>query len=79
MSLTVAKTQIFQLMLIMGYSEPGLGVGAEKITVVKNRMVRIPANFPKPNTEYKCVCNEKEDMQHIYCCEILNNGRRTKI
>ena len=46
---------------------------------VKNRMVRIPANFPKPKTEYKCVCNEKEDMQHIYCCEILNNGRRTKI
>jgi hypothetical protein len=46
---------------------------------VKNRMVRIPANFPKPKREYKCVCNEKEDLQHIYYCEILNNGRKTNI
>ena len=46
---------------------------------VKNRMVRILANFSKPKTEYKCVCNEKEDVQHIYFCEILNNGIRTKI
>ena len=46
---------------------------------VKNRMVRIPANFPKDKTEYKCVCNEKEDMQHIYYCDILNNGRETNI
>ena len=54
---------------------------AEKQTMfsVKNRMIRIPANFPKPKTEYNCVCNEKEDMQHIYYCEILNKGRSTKI
>ena len=44
---------------------------------VKNRMVKTPANFPK--TEYKCVCNEKEDMQQIYYSDILNNGKETSI
>ena len=39
-------------------------------------MVSIPANFLKPNTEYKCQCDEKEDMEHIFDCEILNNGTK---
>ena len=33
---------------------------------VKNRTVRIPANFPKDKTDYKCICNEKEEMHHIF-------------
>jgi hypothetical protein len=39
---------------------------------VKNRMINIPANFPKPKMEYRCYCGEKEDMKHIYNCEIIN-------
>jgi hypothetical protein len=42
-------------------------------------MVWIPANFPKPNTEYKCICGRKEDMIHIYNCKILNNESETKL
>ena len=41
---------------------------------VQNWMQNIPANYPKPNEEYKCKCGKKEDMSHIYNCELLNNG-----
>ena len=40
-------------------------------------LVNIPANDPKPNTEYKCECYKKEDLEHIFDCEILNNGTKT--
>ena len=48
----------------------------QKMFSVKNRMTRIPANFPKANIEYKCYCGSKEDMKHIYECEILNGGNQ---
>jgi hypothetical protein len=54
-------------------------VEKQNLFSVKNRMVWIPANFPKPNTEYKCICGRKEDMIHIYNCKILNNGSETKL
>ena len=40
---------------------------------IKNRMLNIPANFPQPNIEQKCICGEKDDMKHIHNCEIINN------
>ena len=40
---------------------------------VKNRMKNIPANYPKPNEEYLCQCGKREEMSHIYNCELLNN------
>jgi hypothetical protein len=48
----------------------------QRLFAVKNRMVNIPANFPKPNTEYKCQCDKKEDMEHIFDCEIFSNGTK---
>ena len=35
-------------------------------------MKKIPANFHKPKIVNKCLCNMKEDMAHIYYCELLN-------
>ena len=33
----------------------------------------IPANFCSiENNAYKCICNKKEDIEHIYNCTILN-------
>ena len=43
---------------------------------VKNRMKMIPANFPKPNIVTECLCEMKEDMEHIYTCVLLNNGKQ---
>jgi hypothetical protein len=44
---------------------------------VKNRVVYIPYNFPKSDKQTMCICGQnKEDMQHIYNCEILH--RTTK-
>ena len=36
-------------------------------------------NFPKPNKEYKCQCGYKEDMAHIYYCDLLSIGNYSKI
>ena len=51
----------------------------QRIFSMKNRMTNIPANYPKPNQEYTCYCGKKEDMIHVYNCEILNNGRKPKL
>ena len=40
---------------------------------IRNRMINIPSNFvSKENNFYKCICNEKEDMKHLYECNYLN-------
>ena len=51
----------------------------QKMFSMKNRMTRIPANFPKANIENKCYCGSKEDMKHIYECEILNCGNEPSL
>jgi hypothetical protein len=48
----------------------------QQMFAIKNRMLNIPANFPQPNIEHKCICGEKEDMKHIHNCEIINNGEK---
>ena len=44
------------------------------IFAIRNRMVaEVPANFcSNENNRYRCICKEKEDLQHIYNCKILN-------
>ena len=38
---------------------------------VKNRMTKIPYNFSS-NSEKKCKCGKREDMSHIYECDLNN-------
>ena len=35
-------------------------------------MVKIPSNFISRDNTNKCICNEIEDMNHIYECKHLN-------
>ena len=44
------------------------------IFAIRNRMVaEVPAYFcSNENNRYRCICKEKEDLQHIYNCKILN-------
>ena len=42
---------------------------------IRNRMVDIPSNFPKGRKEFKCLCGEKENMKHIYQCELLSQKK----
>ena len=42
-----------------------------EIFAIRNRMVNIPFNYSS-NCEYKCECGEREDMNHIYQCELYN-------
>ena len=42
---------------------------------VRNRMVNIKSNFKNRNNEVKCICGEKESMEHIWSCEQI----RTKV
>ena len=46
--------------------------GQRYIFSMRNRMVNVPVNFPKNQSEVKCACGVKEDMQHIYICECWN-------
>ena len=43
---------------------------------VRNRMVNIPDNFSSQQngdlSVTKCICSEKENMEHIYTCNKLN-------
>ena len=47
----------------------------QRLFGVKNRMTNIPSNFATKNTEYKCYCGKKEDMKHIYYCDILSEEK----
>ena len=40
---------------------------------IRNRMVQIESNFPNKKIEKICICQEKEDMKHIYYCTKLNS------
>ena len=45
----------------------------KKIFEIRNKMTNIPANFSGTNrNERKCVCEEPENMAHIYLCKKLN-------
>ena len=44
-----------------------------QIFEMRNKMSNIPSNYSSENkNSSKCVCNEKEDMEHIYYCSYLN-------
>ena len=45
----------------------------------RNRMTEIGYHFPKPNTENICICGEKEDMVHIYNCELINQEKKPNL
>jgi hypothetical protein len=47
-----------------------------KLFAVKNKMTDIPSNFPqgRSNPETLCYCGQREDMKHIYECDIYNEG-----
>ena len=47
----------------------------QKLFEVRNRMINIPFNFSS-KSEYECKCGKKEDMEHIYICEIYNEEDR---
>ena len=44
-----------------------------KLFSIRNKMYQISSNFcSKKNNTSKCVCQETEDMEHIYFCKKLN-------
>ena len=42
---------------------------------IRNKMIDIPANFPKSKQKSICFCGDIEDMKHIYECEILRSEK----
>ena len=48
----------------------------QRIFAIRNKMIEIPNNFPMGKKETKCTCGEKEEMPHIYYCEILSENRQ---
>ena len=51
----------------------------QKLFEVKNRMTKIPINFPENNMKNNCYCGKEETMEHVYNCEIWNDGKENKL
>ena len=50
-----------------------------KMFSVRNRMVLIPANYPKKNpaiAEYICFCGQREVMSHVYSCKYFSDKQQ---
>ena len=45
-----------------------------KVFSIRNKMVKISSNFTsRENNTSKCICQQTEDMLHIYKCKYLNS------
>ena len=42
---------------------------------IRNRMINIKSNFNQRNQEEKCLCGDKETMENIWQCKLLNTDR----
>ena len=77
------KENIYSHLIMADYLLPENSVltisEKQKLFAIKNRMITIPGNFPKPGIENNCQCGMKEDMQHIYLCEIYNEQSKPRI
>ena len=51
----------------------------QRLFGVKTRMTIIPSNYPKPNETYICHCGLREDMKHIYICEMNNEEKEPEL
>ena len=40
---------------------------------VRNRMVDIKSNFKAGKIEIKCICGQKETMEHVWNCKLVND------
>ena len=48
----------------------------QKIFSIRNRMLNIPANFvSKEKNKNKCICQQIENMEHLYKCKKLNEEK----
>ena len=46
------------------------------IFAIRNRMINIPSNFvSKEKNNIKCICENIEEMKHIYECQYLNETK----
>jgi hypothetical protein len=43
---------------------------------VRNQIINIENNFPNKDTIAICECGVKEDMRHIYNCELLSDNKQ---
>ena len=48
----------------------------QKIFEIRNDMTNIPVNFGNKSV---CLCGKKENMEHIYNCELWNETKNEKI
>ena len=45
-----------------------------EIFAMRNKMVKIPANYSEREVKHKCIiCNNEENMEHVYTCKLLNS------
>ena len=47
----------------------------QEVFVMRTKMTKIPSNFKTTKELIKCICDQPENMSHIYSCKILNSEK----
>ena len=42
---------------------------------MRTKITKIPSNFKTTKELIKCICDQPENMSHIYSCKILNSEK----
>ena len=55
-------------------NDTGLSVeDKRKVFSIRNRTIELSTNYPLKYRDELCICGEKEQMEHIYKCKLLNS------
>ena len=76
------KEILYESIELADYLQPYNNLSIEekqKIFEMRNRMSKIPNNFLNGAKKVKCFCGEKEEMSHVYECNILSSNEIMKI
>ena len=49
----------------------------QEVFAMRAKMTNIPSNFKATKELIKCICDQPEDMSHIYTCKYLNSEKIT--
>ena len=51
----------------------------QRLFAVRNKMIDIPSHFSSGVNDILCICGDKENLSHIYSCDILNESEKETI
>ena len=57
-------------------NDTGLSVeDKRKVFSIWNRTIELSTNYPLKYRDKLCICGEKEQIEHVYKCQLLNSEK----